>query len=1220
MRLLAFCFFPAFVPPSNGGQQRLFQLYRALSASCDVTLLTSTHIGGEEEIIRHGARFIERRVPKDDYFVREWAALEPFSAGGDLSGPTIAASGRWPTRLHQAYLEEIERADVVVHDFPFTVYYDLFAGLDGKPRVYNAHNCETGLYRRLHDDPKAEPIHDRVRRAETRLLEVADLVFHCSDDDLASLRDLVPLARFAAAPVPNGSVPLAVALTGIGRGAPAAAFVGSDHPPNREAAEFIVRDLAPRLPQVRFDIVGGCLAEGSYPPNVRRHGVVDEVAMERVLADAWLALNPMQSGGGSNVKVLDYLARGLPVLSTPFGMRGVAAEAGREYLSATAERFADALWDALADPARLRKVGEAGRALQARRYAWDVLARGAAEAIAAAAAAKAADPPPDFVLALNDYDSFASTGGGGVRTRGLYAAVSHWSPVVFVCFSADGSLAVRQAGDGITVLGVPMTAAHLAERDRFNAQFHVSSDDIVASRHCVDNPYLDAVYRVLRRRARCIAVEHCYMAPLPAAWGDRFVYSSHNCEADLKGRLLRRHPSAAELLAQVEGLERLAVEAAAATVTVSVEDATRLLAGKRTAGPTIVVRNGAEPPSSPQPVAAAADRCAVRVGERSVVFVGSAHVPNVQAAEFIVRNLAPACRDVEFHLIGTACDALGGVPANVRLWRTVDADTKSAVMRACALAINPMFEGGGSNVKLADYLAHGLYTVSTAVGRRGYPASIAPHVRVAALEDFAAAVSESLANPALRAEGEQQARRSVFERELAMESLAARFVGLLQDLGRRRRRLLFVTYRYLSPAQGGAEALIEKFLTTLGASGEFDIDVVAPEISAIHEWQRFGDTYSFDRQASALADVPRLRYARFPVDAPPTSAQRAVRGAWSVQPAFERAVSARLADAYAEAGPAWGWGDPEGGGRWALADCGIRLLAPATVQITGFVPSPAVMSARFEGGVLTGPLSVDGDFRVQFDAPAGEVSIECSAACAHTDARPLGMFVTRLLVDGQAVDLTAPPLWRRALAALGADGAFRLLGEAAIATRGAAGVRLTDGRGPWSSAMERFIAEHVADYDLLVTHNNVFRPAVFALEQARRHGVPSILVPHAHLDDDFYHFPDVLESARQATRVLAVPHAACSFLAEQGCAASYLPAGCDAGEVFTEADSAAFREVHDPAGPFVLVLGRKAAAKGYRSVIEAVGRLRSAGERLQVVLIGPDDDRTPVVDEVLVGR
>ena len=34
------------------------------------------------------------------------------------------------------------------------------------------------------------------------------------------------------------------------------------------------------------------------------------------------------------------------------------------------------------------------------------------------------------------------------------------------------------------------------------------------------------------------------------------------------------------------------------------------------------------------------------------------------------------------------------------------------------------------------------------------------------------------------------------------------------------------------------------------------------------------------------------------------------------------------------------------------------------------------------------------------------------------------------------------------------------------------------------------------------------RPAVVAIGEAKKQGVPSILIPHAHLDDDFYHFPD----------------------------------------------------------------------------------------------------------------
>ena len=67
-KILAFCFFPAFMPPESGGVSRLFHVYQALSQHFDVTLITSTHIAGPDERIYHGANFVELRVCKDAFF------------------------------------------------------------------------------------------------------------------------------------------------------------------------------------------------------------------------------------------------------------------------------------------------------------------------------------------------------------------------------------------------------------------------------------------------------------------------------------------------------------------------------------------------------------------------------------------------------------------------------------------------------------------------------------------------------------------------------------------------------------------------------------------------------------------------------------------------------------------------------------------------------------------------------------------------------------------------------------------------------------------------------------------------------------------------------------------------------------------------------------------------------------------------------------------------
>lgn len=1219
MKILAFCFFPAFVPPSNGGQSRLFNFYRSLSRWHQITLLTSTHLGVQEEVIQHGLNFVERRIPKDNYFAQKWVELEQYSGGGDLSGPTIAACGRLPTLFHQAYLEEYEHADIVFHDFPFTMDYDLFAGVDFKLRVYNAHNCEALLYRQLHPGEKSKPIHELVRAAEQRMLQHADLVLYCNEGDLEAFRLIAPDARFDATYTPNGMTPI-VATTVISEQSNKkfnAVFMGSGHPPNVQAAEAILHTIAPVSPDTLFHIIGSCLPEGDYPSNVIRHGVVDDVTKMRLLSQADIALNPMAAGSGSNVKVLEYFAHGIPVLSTSFGMRGIQAQAGTHYLEASLDNFSQALEQAIRSRSAIATIGEAGKALALERYTWDAIAQPVADRLEALVDLKKHKGHERFVLALNDYDSFSGIGGGGTRTRGLYEAVKDWCPVVFVSFSDDHSIGTRSHGEGIRVINIPKTAEHIAELERVNAQFHIAANDIIASRHCKATPWLNTVYKVLRESARSIVVEHCYLADLPLSWGDRFVYSSQNNETELKKRLLEWHPLRNELVADVERIERFAVERSAATVAVSQEDAASLVKGKRTAGPVIVVRNGAAAPVMGAEVEKKQRLLQDKIGRRAVVFLGSAHMPNVEAAQFIVDRLATQCPNVQFHLVGSVCSAIQHAPANVTLWSVVDDVTKSAILQSCALALNPMDSGSGSNVKLADYLGNGLFVITTDFGQRGYPATIQQHLAVVPMDGFAQSIETMLDDPEVATAEARASRRALFERELAMSSIAQRFVETLQNLEKPKKRVLFVTYRYTSPTLGGAEANIEKFISALGNSGEFDVDVVAPEISGIHNHMRFSESYSFDTELGVPVDIPNVRFARFPVDTPAQMQITAqLRKAWAVQPSFERAVDERLQKHYQESGLTWGWGYPEGGAgnaaRWAFAECGIFLHQAAQIAIEGYA-SHAIVTTVYSGeSIVAGPWSIEGAFSLTFQAEAGNLRFATSVPKSTTDPRPLAIRVSRLKLNGLPLDLSSPSLLQKYLPALPAAESFRLLDEAAESTRTDQGVELTVGRGPWSSSLERYIADHVKDYDLVVTHNNVFRPAVIAIEEAKKQGVPSILIPHAHLDDDFYHFPDWLESARNASLVLAVPKAACDFLAEKGCNVRYLPAGCDASEAFTAADQEAFRRVHPSPRPFILVLGRKAGAKGYQQIIDAVEALNRNGINLQVVLIGPDDDGIPV--------
>ena len=86
------------------------------------------------------------------------------------------------------------------------------------------------------------------------------------------------------------------------------------------------------------------------------------------------------------------------------------------------------------------------------------------------------------------------------------------------------------------------------------------------------------------------------------------------------------------------------------------------------------------------------------------VFVASLYPPNVEAAQFIVHTMAPALPDVMFVICGGVGEAFErrGLPANVRITLVIDEKEKQRYLQAADLAVNPMFVGSGTNIKMFD--------------------------------------------------------------------------------------------------------------------------------------------------------------------------------------------------------------------------------------------------------------------------------------------------------------------------------------------------------------------------------------------------------------------------------------------------------------------------------------------------------------------------------------
>ena len=86
-----------------------------------------------------------------------------------------------------------------------------------------------------------------------------------------------------------------------------------------------------QCPEIQFLLMGSqCdfFKGKKLPENVGLLGVVSEGAKAKIFETVDFALNPMMSGSGTNLKMFDYMAAGIPVITTEFGARGIEDKKG----------------------------------------------------------------------------------------------------------------------------------------------------------------------------------------------------------------------------------------------------------------------------------------------------------------------------------------------------------------------------------------------------------------------------------------------------------------------------------------------------------------------------------------------------------------------------------------------------------------------------------------------------------------------------------------------------------------------------------------------------------------------------------------------------------------------------------------------------------------------------------------------------------------------------
>ncbi|CAN7665586.1 glycosyltransferase [Rhizobium sp. LjRoot30] len=374
-------------PPMNGGQARVYHLYKNLAETFDIDIISlgiATDIRSEKEI---APGLVEIHIPKSDAHAeaeRDISNVIDHIPIGDIASHTLIG-------LTPAFDDALElsamTSNAVVACHPYMIKALRKAAPD-KPLWYEAQDVELTLKSAMFaGKPAADPLLEEVKAAERTCWISADRVFACADRDLKELQSIYGPTRAYLYEVPNGVALDEIPYTNLARRRQiqertgirerqTAIFMGSWHGPNLEAVEDILRD-AEAAPKTRFIIMGSACTpfkDRKRPANVHLLGQVDDATRNSLLAAADVALNPMRSGSGTNLKMLDYFAAGIPVISTMFGSRGLAIEPDQHFIAADGG-LAGALEKLQnLEETQLDSMITAARHLVEEHYSWKVIA------------------------------------------------------------------------------------------------------------------------------------------------------------------------------------------------------------------------------------------------------------------------------------------------------------------------------------------------------------------------------------------------------------------------------------------------------------------------------------------------------------------------------------------------------------------------------------------------------------------------------------------------------------------------------------------------------------------------------------------------------------------------------------------------------------------------------------------------------------------------------
>jgi glycosyltransferase involved in cell wall biosynthesis len=371
-------------PLNTGGHLRTFHVLKALASAFDVRLIVPMPVenwAGIDALATQSIRVIPVSVgPRS----KLGEAKRLLSAR--LHGEAYALYRRHArSEVFNAWNDELrrDRPDVVHLDHLDSFLFHAASVNAHVPAILDLHNVYSLILQRMADESKGMAKRlflrgeaKRLAKIERRVCGSGAAILAVSEGEAKHFRTLGAKDVTVA---PNGVDCAAFAALPTGRSVspPVVLYLGTlSWGPNASAAIHLAEQIFPQVqqrhPNAKLVLVGKdpspeVLAMAGKP-GVSVAGSVPSI--QPYLAEANLLAVPLDSGGGTRLKILEAFAAGLPVVSTAIGAEGIDAQPGKEIVIAERPAMADAICDLLNSPERGATLAANARRLASEKYDW----------------------------------------------------------------------------------------------------------------------------------------------------------------------------------------------------------------------------------------------------------------------------------------------------------------------------------------------------------------------------------------------------------------------------------------------------------------------------------------------------------------------------------------------------------------------------------------------------------------------------------------------------------------------------------------------------------------------------------------------------------------------------------------------------------------------------------------------------------------------------------